>query len=290
MGLKQSSSLGIVSALHRHEIRPRKAHRYSDFIQTDAAINKGSSGGPLFNEKGQVIGMNTAIKKKGRGLAFSIPSNLIAQLIPHLKKGEVVRSWLGVSVGPTDPPEMPREGIQLKISRVFKESPAEKAGLKNGDLIERLDGMPIVSTDTFAWTTGMKGAGNSIRLEVLREDSPTPAVIVVQLEAKPKASQATTQPIVLYEADDVTKYWGIAFAEVDGELQIKEVRAGSNAEKLGLRQGDIVVRLGQGEQQNQDGVLRAALRAVKSRILELEVLREKRRYYIPIKAEQLPNP
>ncbi len=291
LGLQQSASSGIISALHRHEIKPRKAHRYSDFIQTDAAINKGSSGGPLFNREGQVIGMNTAIKRKGRGLAFSIPSNMIVELIPHLKKGNVPRSWLGVSVAAADPPETPREGIQLNIKRVIEKSPAQKAGLKAGDIIEKIDGKPIISADTFAWKTGIKGEGATISLEVLRKDSPEPFELEVRLALRPAPKQQKKKAILIYEATDIAEFWGIAFKMDDeGGLRIKEVKSGSPAEKMGLQVEDEILRLGDDEKRTEDGALRAAIRASKSTVIELEVLRNDRRYYIPVKSLPSTNP
>ena len=291
LGLQQSASSGIISALHRHEIRPRKEHRYSDFIQTDAAINKGSSGGPLFNREGRVIGMNTAIKKKGRGLAFSIPSNMITQLLPHLKKGRVPRSWLGVSVAAADPLEMPREGIQLDIKRVIAESPAEKAGLKAGDIIEKIDGQPIISADTFAWKTGIKGEGAVIRLEILRQDSTTPVELEVELELKPTSKHKTKKPILIYEADDISKFWGISFkVDNEGGLRIQDVKSGSPAEKMGLQTDDEILRLGDDEKRTEEGALRAAIRSSKSAVIELEVQRNNRRYYIPVKSIPSTNP
>ena len=290
LGLKQSVSLGTISALHRHEIRPRSEHRYSDFIQTDAAINKGSSGGPLFNAEGEVIGMNTAIKKKGRGLAFSIPSNMIKALIPHLKEGAVKRSWLGISIAADERPAEPQPGIRLKVNKVIKNSPAEKAGLKTGDVLVSMDGHPIISTNTFSWKTGMKGAGKSVVLEVIDNETQEVRKVIAVLEAKPESTHKKKPAIRIFGTEDIQKFWGVSFKEDQKQLLVDQVDPGSKAEKAGLRTDDVVVRLGQDEKRNEQGLLRAAVRASKSRVLELEVKRKNRRYYIPVEALSSKSP
>jgi serine protease Do len=284
LGLSHSVSRGVISALHRDSIKPRKEHKYSDFIQTDAAINKGSSGGPLFNMKGEVLGMNTAIKKKGRGLAFSIPSNWIQDLLPLLKAGTVERSWLGVAVSLTsDSIEGPDSTIRLRVGRVVEDSPAAEADLKKGDVLEDMNGEPFQSLSDFKWRMAMAGIGTEVTLNVKSEDGNVNKVGVV-LTGRPLNKKAPETPIKLYGTDDIGKFWGLILAKEKRGLVVEQVLEDSAAEKAGVQSGDQVVRVGNDERLTLNGVLRAVQERKKSRILELELKRNDRRYYVPLYA------
>ena len=147
-GLNQTVTMGIVSALGRANVGIAD---YEDFIQTDAAINPGNSGGALVNVKGQLVGINTAIYSTSggyQGIGFAIPSNMVKSVMDSLiKKGKVVRGWLGVSIQNITP-ELAKQ-FQLKdeigalVGDVVENSPAEKAGLKRGDVITEYDGKKI---------------------------------------------------------------------------------------------------------------------------------------------------
>jgi len=143
-GLEQTVTAGIVSA----KGRVIGAGPYDDFIQTDASINPGNSGGPLFNTAGEVVGINTAIVARGQGIGFAIPVNMAREVIDQLKKtGHVTRGWLGVSV--QDISDELAESFDLGskkgalVATVIEGSPAEKAGLKRGDVILSFDGNPV---------------------------------------------------------------------------------------------------------------------------------------------------
>ena len=117
---------------------------YDDFIQTDASINPGNSGGPLLNINGEVIGINTAIIASGQGIGFAIPVNMAKEVLPQLKdKGKVTRAWLGVGIQEVTEPLA--RSFELKerkgalVSQVFKNSPAERAGIEQGDIILAFD-------------------------------------------------------------------------------------------------------------------------------------------------------
>ncbi len=146
-GLSQTVTVGIVSATGR----VIGAGPYDDFIQTDASINPGNSGGPLFNLSGEVVGINTAIIAQGQGIGFAIPVDLAKSILPGLKKeGKVTRGWLGVSV--QDVTEEIAESLGLKVKEgvlvadAFKGDPAEKAGIKSGDVIVKVDGKDVKDT------------------------------------------------------------------------------------------------------------------------------------------------
>ncbi len=145
LGLRHSVTSGIVSATER--ISPGLNEKLVDFIQTDSAINPGSSGGPLVNLYGEVVGVNTAMISKAQSIGFAIPINTIKMVMPMLILGKTERGWLGIQAVPL----MPNKAFELKypeaggvlVVAVEKESPAEKAGLKPDDIIMALDGQPV---------------------------------------------------------------------------------------------------------------------------------------------------
>jgi len=143
-GLSGTVTKGIISSLHRSIGQGP----YDDFMQTDASINFGNSGGPLFNIKGEVIGINTTIRADGHGIGFAIPINLVKKLIPQLEKyGRVVRSWLGI-VGENNRPAFQEQfGISGKpgvvVYSVVARHPAARSGLEAGDVIVSVDGARV---------------------------------------------------------------------------------------------------------------------------------------------------
>ena len=135
-GLEQTVTVGIVSA----KGRVIGSGPYDNFIQTDASINPGNSGGPLINMNGEVVGINTAIIPNAQGIGFAIPINMANEIVPQLqKKGHVTRGWLGVSIQEVTPELAKSFGLDKNkgalVAEVFKASPAEKAGIEQGDII-----------------------------------------------------------------------------------------------------------------------------------------------------------
>jgi serine protease Do len=144
-GLDRTVTVGVISATGRSNMG---IETYEDFIQTDASVNPGNSGGPLLNVYGEVIGINTAIVAAGQGIGFAIPVNMAKQVVDQLiKKGSVTRGWLGVSIQPVTDELAQSFGLNKSrgalISDIMSGSPAEKAGLKQGDVVIRFDGKEI---------------------------------------------------------------------------------------------------------------------------------------------------
>jgi serine protease Do len=168
LGLSQTVTSGILSAINRDIAMNSRV----DFLQTDAPINPGNSGGPLLNLRGEVIGVNTAIAARGQGIGFAVPVGTLKTVLPQLQaKGQVERAWLGVGIGdlPEDRSAMfyPVEhGVM--VGRVEAGGPAEKAGLKAGDVILTLNGQKLQSASQLIKEVGKLPVGQSVDLVVAR--------------------------------------------------------------------------------------------------------------------------
>ncbi len=168
-GLTQTVTAGIVSA----KGRVIGAGPYDDFIQTDASINPGNSGGPLFNLRGEVVGVNTAVVAAGQGLGFAIPINMAKQVIPKLIKGQKVeRGYLGIGLQEVTPELMQAMGLSKPegalVGQVFEGSPAHRAGIQAGDLILGLNGQPIQKTNDLPILVGQAEVGSEVKIDVMR--------------------------------------------------------------------------------------------------------------------------
>ena len=169
-GLEQTVTVGIVSA----KGRVIGAGPYDDFIQTDASINPGNSGGPLFNMQGEVIGINTAIVAQGQGIGFAIPVNMAKQIIPQLRdEGRVTRGWLGVTVQALN--KELAESFDLDtthgalVNEVIEDSPADKAGLKRGDIIVEYDGKQVDELNDLPRLVAATPVDETVSVKVFRD-------------------------------------------------------------------------------------------------------------------------
>ncbi len=198
-GLTQTVTSGIISATGRANVGIAD---YEDFIQTDAAINPGNSGGALVNVRGELIGINTAIFSTSggyQGIGFAIPSNMAKVVMENLiKKGKVVRGWLGVSIQPITPDLAKQFSLTSEkgvlIGDVVEDSPAEKAGLKRGDVILELDGKEFSEPSALRNAVAAIPPGKEITLKILREGKQmTIKAVVNELPADMQKMSAPTE-------------------------------------------------------------------------------------------------
>jgi serine protease Do len=199
-GLYQTVTQGIISAKHRHGITDPSS--YEDFLQTDAAINPGNSGGPLFNLKGEVIGINSMIASTSggsEGIGFAIPSNMATyisqQLIAH---GKVERGWMGVSIQLLTPELARSLGLPnargALVSDVLKGGPADQAGVKRGDVVVTYRGEAISDSDEFRNKVASTPVGESVVVKVLRKGEPKDLTVKIgDLAAATKVLVASVQ-------------------------------------------------------------------------------------------------
>ncbi|RMH51628.1 MAG: Do family serine endopeptidase [Alphaproteobacteria bacterium] len=190
-GLGNSVTAGIVSALGR-DIH---AGPFDDYIQTDAAINRGNSGGPLFDAEGKVVGINTAIFSPtggSVGIGFAVPSNLARQVIADLADdGQVERGWLGVAIQPVSDDIAAALGLEKAqgalVAEVTPDSPAAKAGLKRGDVIRAVNGQTVKGPRDLTRLIATAKPGSKVELELLRAGKPTGRTVTLGNRAEQPA-------------------------------------------------------------------------------------------------------
>jgi serine protease Do len=246
MGLEQSATTGIVSAKGRGSLG-LYANSYIDFLQTDASIAPGSSGGPLFNLNGEVIGINTAINAVGRGLGFAVPIDQAKQVIPQLKStGKVVRGWLGISGRDIEPAvgRAPEPGAV--VGEVVSDTPAARAGLQNGDRIVGIDSHNIESFADLRGRVADLKPGTVANLKVVRKGKPVDVKATVgklpsdeelaRMNGRGRGGSGSSGGLF----PDGQPRLGVEAEADEGGLRVRSVRSGSLAEDLGLKEGDKI--------------------------------------------------
>ncbi len=172
-GLARTVTAGIISAKRRRGLRIGSV--YQDFLQTDAAVNPGNSGGPLVNMSGQVVGINTAIVGEAyQGISFAIPSEVVREVYDKLRAtGKIARGWLGVHLQPIDEALARRLGLKdnrgALVAGVLRRSPAEKAGFEPGDVIVQFNGKPVEDADDLTFAVGRIEPGTKVKALVIRD-------------------------------------------------------------------------------------------------------------------------
>ncbi len=247
-GLEQTVTAGIVSA----KGRVIGAGLYDDFIQTDASINPGNSGGPLFNMAGKVIGINTAIVAQGQGIGFAIPINMAKSILDDLKtKGKVTRGWLGISIQNITDDIAKNLNHKNKngalVSDVFKGDPADKAGIKVGDIITEINGKPIKNTHELLLTIASLHVGEKAIIKAIRDGK----VLSFQVTVAERTDKAETA----LAKKSAGEYFGISVQEISKDIAkqlgipqnsgviVTDVEEGSPADDVGIQPHDIIAQV-----------------------------------------------
>ncbi|MFT5447168.1 MAG: serine protease Do [Gammaproteobacteria bacterium] len=283
-GLGGTVTAGILSA------RGRDIHSgpFDDFLQVDAPINRGNSGGPLFDETGQVIGVNTAIFSPSGGsvgIGFAIPSEIAADVISALKEdGHVKRGWMGVNIQGLSPELARSFGLDAPrgalVAGVLAGSPAAGAGIEVGDIIERFDDKEITKMRDLPRAVAATKAGRDVDVKILRNGKPVSLRLNVgnmpvterQAAAAPASVPANESLGVRLSALDVEMRSRLGLSASSPGVLITEVAKGSPAAREGLRPGDLIVRVGNGEVTSPAQVtsaMKAAVDAKRDRVLML---------------------
>lgn len=240
-GLGQTVTSGIVSALGRST--GMDSASYENYIQTDAAVNRGNSGGPLINLQGELIGINTAIISPSggnAGIAFAIPSNMANSLVQQIIEfGEVRRGMLGIKGGELNANLAKAFDISAKqgafVSEVMPNSAADKAGIKAGDVIIAFNGQRIASFAELRAKVATTGAGKEIKLTYLRDGKEKEVKVTLQSDEQSQTSATNIIPALT--GAELNNYNAKGIKGVE----ISQVASGSIAERRGLRAGDIII-------------------------------------------------
>ena len=239
-GLGNTVTMGIVSA----KGRVIGAGPYDDFIQTDASINPGNSGGPLFDLHGQVIGINTAINPNGKGIGFAIPIDSVKGALPQLiASGHVSRGQLGVMIQGMDDGIAKALGMDhaygALVEQVGSQSPAEKAGIKSGDVITTVDGQDVKTSNELPRIIATHAPGTHVHLGVLRDKHVRD--VDVALEAmKDDAKTEAAAPVESAQRGAL----GIAIGDEEGQVVVERVAPNGVADGK-LRRGDVIEEVNQ---------------------------------------------
>lgn len=279
-GLGQTVTSGIVSALGRSTGNSDQG--YESYIQTDAAVNRGNSGGPLINLKGELIGINTAIISPSggnAGIAFAIPSNMANNLVQQiLEFGEVKRGLLGIKGGELNADLAKEFNVNAQqgafISEVMPDSAAAKAGLKAGDVIVGLNGQKIRSFAELRAKVATTGAGKQIEVTYLRDGKESTAKVTLQSDEQSKTTASHLLPAL--KGAELSNYHNKGIKGIE----ITKVDKGSAAEARGFRKGDIIVGVNRRSVENI-GELRKVLDSKPSAIA-LNILREGTNFFVII--------
>ncbi|HIE65556.1 MAG TPA: Do family serine endopeptidase [Nitrospiria bacterium] len=290
-GLDRTVTVGVISALGRENVN---LSRYEDFIQTDASINPGNSGGPLFDIRGEVIGINTAIINFAQGIGFAIPSNMVKSITAQLKtSGRVTRGWLGVGIQPLTP-ELAKnfgvkEGVGVLINEVFEGDPAHRGGIRPGDIILEVNGEKVDTPSTLARVIAGFIPGEKTRILVLRDGKETIKFIELK-ERKDDAVTAsipkTPEAFMGLNIEDLTPESAKKF-KIKGKKGaiIMKVEPGSTAEAEGLREGDLIKEVNRRTINTAEDFSKAMKNIKKGEAVLLRVSRENRAFFIVLKPQ-----
>ena len=231
-GYANTVTAGVVSALGRSVRGENNQRTYTDFIQIDAPINPGNSGGPVVNIQGDLIGIATAIIGGAQGIGFAIPADRARRIVDDLLRfGEVRAAWTGIR-GRTITSDDGRRPRGFRVRSVFPDSPAARAGIREGDILVSVDGAPIDSQDAFETALLTRGPGRPIKI-ILRGANGQERAVTLQAQEPPSGLG------VRILREDI----GIGLREVSGGLRIAVVDRDSPAARQGLQSGDTLLAL-----------------------------------------------
>ena len=261
-GLNQTVTMGVIGAVGRANVGIAD---YEDFIQTDAAINPGNSGGALINAKGELIGINTAIVSRTggyQGIGFAVPSSMVKQVMESLiKYKKVVRGWLGVSIQEVTSDLAEEFGVKdLKgalVSSIMKNSPAAKAGIKQGDVILQFNGKDVEDTGHLRNMVSQTAIGTKVKVRLLRQKKEIDVEVSIA-ELPKKLSEAAEEEDAAETQEESNALSGVTVRELTPELakrfgakegdagvMVVKIDPGSKAFEAGVRQGDVVLQINQ---------------------------------------------
>ena len=291
-GLENTMTVGIVSA----KGRALPQENFVPFIQTDVAINPGNSGGPLFNLKGEVIGINSQIYSRTggyMGLSFAIPINVAIDVMNQLKtNGKVIRGWLGIAIQEVTKELSESFGMKntngALVAGIEKGAPAEKGGLLPGDVITKFDGKLIESSSDLPKAVGNTKPGKTAVAEVFRKGSvktlnltvgemPSDQVEVIASNKQPEKAEVNRMGLVLKEAPPQQR------KKMNGKKGLLVIDAQGSAAAAGIRRGDIILALNNSEVESAEAFAKEVASIPNGKTVAVLVLRNDETLYVPVK-------
>jgi serine protease Do len=283
-GLDHSVAHGMISAKER----VLGVGQFDDFIQTDALINPGNSGGPLFNMKGEVVGVNTAIISQGQGIGFAVPINLVKDLLPNLREnGKLERGWLGVVINDDGQSGERRAPI---VKDVYKDSPAATAGIRPGDRLVAVNGRAIGTYLQLLRKVALLAPGTEARLTLLRNG----ATLEVTVRLRVRPAQEAQEALGLLQRTSSEQDVGLVLTDLTPEVAgplgedawagalVSGVTPRSPADTAGVRVGDVVTEVNRRRVKDAAGVRAALARGSAGASILLRVKRGDALQYVAI--------
>ena len=261
-GVGGTITQGIISALNKNNIG---LNQYENFIQTDASINPGNSGGALVDSRGALLGINSAILSRGggnNGVGFAIPSNMVKEIAEKLiTNGKIERGFIGVTISDMskDQKELYESKEGALISSVEKDMPADKAGIKRGDLITKINGKSIKNANELKNLIGSMAPGSSVDVEFERDGKSKSTTIKLDAMKSDSAtlgsagenSQSAIEGLKLRTLNDSLRRKYNLDDDVSGAL-VLSVKDGSKADDYGFEVGDVIIQVGQNDVKSSD--------------------------------------
>ena len=293
-GLDRTVTFGVVSGLGRANMN---LSRYENFIQTDASINPGNSGGPLFAVTGEVIGINTAILNFAQGIGFAIPSNLVQQIVNQLRThGKVTRGWLGVGIQGLTPELAEKFGVAenagVLVNEVFEGDPADKAGIRPGDIITKVDGEPVDTPNALSLMIATFSPLAEVTIEVIRDGKTH----TFQGALGERKDETVVASVPSDKGVDINL--GLNLQALTSELAekfklkdttgviISQVEPDSISQQAGLREGDLIKDVDQQEIASIEDFNTAVRKVTPGQSILLRVIRENRAFYVVLNTEE----
>jgi serine protease Do len=258
LNFDKSVTVGVISGKGRYAGLSRATSAFENLIQTDAAINFGNSGGPLVNVNGEVVGINTAISRMAQNIGFAVPINVAKRLLPQLKKGKVVRGFLGVNIESVNKKWQEAYGLKAAegalVQSVEKGKPADKAGLKYGDVVTRVDDVAVKNNRDLIDYVSSRAPGAKITIAFIRDgkEQTTVATLETRPEDGEKAvpsdeeeGKGARQKMLGLDLDDLSARTRRAYGvgpDVKGVV-VTHVKPVSPAADANLQEGDVILEV-----------------------------------------------